>query len=152
MSDSLPSYAGSTPDLAADLRSPGSTWPAPPPPKPTKACPMPGNHRFRLHDDQGLSPTRIHPAERSPEEAIEVMQPGVGLLPLKNGELLSKSNGLQSEFVTRNEEGAKVGDHREGKRKHRLILLEPHPLPKSNPLILLTNSILMTYTASQSIG
>ena len=113
---------------------------------------MPGNHRLRLHDDQGLSPTRIHPAERSPEEAIEVMQPGVGLLPLKNGELLSKSNGLQSEFVTRNEEGAKVGDHREGKRKHRLILLEPHPLPKSNPLILLTNSILMTYTASQSIG
>jgi len=102
MSDSLPSYAGSTPDLAADLRSPGSTWPGPPPPKQTKACPMPGNHRLRLHDDQGLSPTRIHPAARSPEEAIEAMQPGVGLLPLENGELLPKSSGFQSELVTRN--------------------------------------------------
>jgi hypothetical protein len=50
------------------------------------------------------------------------MQSEVGPLPLKNGELLPKSSGFQSELVTRNEEGANVGDHREGKRNHRLIL------------------------------
>jgi len=91
---------------------------------------MPGNHRFRLHDDQSLSPTRIHAAERSSEEAIEAMQSEAGLLPLENGELLSKSSGFQSELVTQNEEGANVSDHREGKRNHRLILLEQHLLPE----------------------
>ena len=83
---------------------------------------MPRNHGFRFHNDQGLSPTRVPSAECSPEQAIEAMQSEVGPLPLKNGELLPKSSGFQSELVTRNEEGAKVGDHREGKRNHRLIL------------------------------
>jgi hypothetical protein len=64
----------------------------------------------------------VHSAECSPEEAIEAMQSEVGPLPLKNGELQPKSSGFQSELVTRNEEGANVGDHREGKRNHRLIL------------------------------
>ena len=53
-----------------------------------------GNHGFRLHDDQGFSPARIHPALRSPEEAIEAMQSEVGLIPLKNDELLAKSSGF----------------------------------------------------------
>lgn len=101
-----------------------------------------------MHDDQGFSPTRIHSAERSPEEAIEAMQSGVGLPPLENGNLLPKSSGFQSEPMTRNEEGAKVGDHREGKRKHRLTLLECtfcQNAPKLNPLILRGNGILMAY-------
>jgi len=58
------------------------------------------------------------------------MQSEAGLLPLENGELLSKSSGFQSELVTQNEEGANVSDHREGKRNHRLILLEQHLLPE----------------------
>jgi len=64
--------------------------------------------------------------------------------------LLPKSSGFQSELVTRNKEGANVGDHREGERNHRLILLERHSRqnePMLNPLILLENGILMTYRA-----
>ena len=71
-------------DLAADLRTSGPKLPGPPPPKQTKACPMPGNHGFRLHDDQGFSPARIHPAQRGPEEAIEAMQSEVGLAVLND--------------------------------------------------------------------
>src|SRR5271167_285534 len=61
---------------------------------------------------------------------IEAMQSEAGLLSLEDGELLPKSSGFQSELVTRNEEGANVSDHREGKRNHGLILLERHLLPE----------------------
>ena len=61
----------------------------------------------------------------------------------------TQSSRFQSELVTRNEEGANVGEHRKGKRKHRLILLECtfcQNAPKLNPLILRGNGILMTYS------
>ena len=57
-------------------------------------------------------------AERNPEQPIEVMQFGTGLLPLEDGELLTKSNGFQREFMARQEERAQVGDHCQSKRDH----------------------------------
>ena len=80
---------------------------------------MPGHHRLRLDYDQGLGPARPQTAERNPEQPIEVMQLGTGLLPLEDGELLTKSNGFQSEGVARQEERAQVGDHCESKREHQ---------------------------------
>jgi len=38
--------------------------------------------------------------EHDPEEPIEAIQFGPGLLPLEDGELLAKSDGFQREFVT----------------------------------------------------
>jgi len=58
------------------------------------------------NDDQGLGPTGPQSTERNPEQPIEAVQLGTGLLPLEHGELLTKSSGLQSEFVARHEEGS----------------------------------------------
>ena len=88
-------------------------------PKQPEPGPMPANHRLRLDHDQGLGPARPQMAERNPEWLIEVMQLGTRLLPLEDGELLTKSNGFQSEFMARKEERAQVGDHCESKRDHQ---------------------------------
>lgn len=61
---------------------------------------MPGNHGLRLDNDQGFGPALPQPAEDNPEQPIEAMQFGPGLLPLEDGELLAKSDGFQGEFVT----------------------------------------------------
>ena len=55
---------------------------------------MPGNHSLRRDDDQGFGPALPQPAEHDPEQPIEAMQFGSGLLPLEDGELLAKSNGF----------------------------------------------------------
>ena len=79
---------------------------------------MPGHNGFRFHNDQGLGPTRPQLAERNPKQPIEAVQFGTGLFPLPNRELLAKSSGLQSEFVTRHEQGPDVSDHRASERNH----------------------------------
>jgi hypothetical protein len=58
-------------------------------------------------------------ADRNPEQAIDAMQFGTGLLPLEDGELLAKSSGLQSESMARHEEGSEVGDYCESERNHQ---------------------------------
>jgi len=70
------------------------------PPKPPESGTMPGNHGLRLDDDQGFGPALPQPAEGNPEQPIEAIQFGPGLLPLEDGELLAKSDGFQGEFVT----------------------------------------------------
>ena len=61
---------------------------------------MPGNHGFRLDEDQGFGPALPEPAKDNPEQPIGAIQSGAGLLPLEDGELLAKSDGFQGEFVT----------------------------------------------------
>ena len=80
----------------------------PPPPKPPESGTMPGNHGLRLDDDQGFGPALPQPAEGNPEQPIEAIQFGPGLLPLEDGELLAKSDGFQGEFVMWQKKGAQV--------------------------------------------
>ena len=88
---------------------------------------MPRNHRLWLDDDQGLGPAIPQPTEHNPEQPIEAIQFGTGLLPLENGELLTKRDGFQREFVAREDENAQVSNHRTGKGNHHPILVERRP-------------------------
>ena len=80
---------------------------------------MPRHHSLRLHDDQGLAPSRPYSPEHNPEQPVETMQSGPGLLPLENSELLAESDGFQGEFVPRQEESPNVRDHRESESNHQ---------------------------------
>ena len=53
-------------------------------------------------------PALPQPAEGNPEQPIEAIQFGPGLLPLEDGELLAKSDGFQGEFVMWQKKGAQV--------------------------------------------
>ena len=88
---------------------------------------MPGNHGLRLTDDQGFGPALPQPAEYNPEQPIKAVNFGPGLLPLEGGELLAKSDGFQSEFVTWQENEPQVSNHRTGKGNHGSILVEGRP-------------------------
>jgi hypothetical protein len=87
---------------------------------------MPGNHGLRLDDDEGFGPALPQPAEDHPEQPIEAIQFGPGLLPLEDGELLAKSDGFQGEFVTWQQKRPQVSHHRIGKGNHGSILIEGH--------------------------
>src|SRR2546430_17287638 len=67
-------------------------------------------------------PSPPQPAEGNPEQPIEAIQFGPGLLPLEDGELLAKSDGFQGEFVTRQKKRPQVNHHRTGKGNHGSIL------------------------------
>ena len=53
------------------------------------------------------------------EQSIDAVQFGTGLLPLKDGELLAKSSGFQSESVARHKESSEVGDYGENEHCHQ---------------------------------
>ena len=88
---------------------------------------MPGNHGLRLDDDQGFGPALPQPAEDNPEQPIEAIQFGPGLLPLEDGELLAKSDGFQGEFVRWQKKRPQVSHHRTGKGNHGSIIVEGRP-------------------------
>jgi hypothetical protein len=79
---------------------------------------MPGNHGLRLDHDQGRGPAKPQSAQCNPKQPIQAIQLRARLLAPKHGKLLAKGNGFQSEIVTRQKEGAEVGDHRTGKGEH----------------------------------
>lgn len=111
---------------------------------------MPGNHSLRLDDDQGFGPALPQPAEDNPEQPIEAIQFGPGLLPLEDGELLAKSDGFRGEFVTSQKKRPQVSRHRSGKGNHGSILAGAAPqvtdrMVRSNRLILIPDGILMTH-------
>jgi hypothetical protein len=68
------------------------------------------------------------PAEGNPEQLIEAIQFGPGLVPLEDGELLAKSDGFQGEFVTWQKKRPQVSHHRTGKGNHGSILVEGRPV------------------------
>src|SRR6266576_3190037 len=115
--------------LRIHLWSTRSTSLRPPPPKPPESGTMPGNHGLRLDDDQGFGPALPQPAEGNPEQPIEAIQFGPGLLPLEDGELLAKSDGFQGEFVMWQKKRPQVSHHRTGKGNHDSILVEGHLSP-----------------------
>jgi len=109
-------------DLGTDYRSSRSPTPGPNPPKEPEPSAMPGHHGLRLHDDQRFDPARPDAAEHNPEQPVETLQTGTGLLPLENAELLAQGNGFQGEFVAWQAEGANVRHHSERKRNHHFDL------------------------------
>jgi hypothetical protein len=87
--------------------------------------------------------------KRNPEQRIEALQTGTGLLPFEDGELLAKSGHFQRRFVALLEEGAKLSEHCIGKARHiDLILTDIQPACEdhltANFLFLLVDGILIT--------
>jgi hypothetical protein len=88
------------------------------------------------------------PAQHNPEQPIEAIQSGTGLLALEDSELLAKSDGFQGEFMAWQEKGTQVCNYRTGKGNHRRILVERHAQAKwcrLNRSIFLRDGILMTH-------
>src|SRR4051794_35656454 len=53
---------------------------------------MPGHHGFGLDQYERISPTRVQPSKRRPEQSIQAIESGAGLLPFEDGELLAQSS------------------------------------------------------------
>ena len=90
--------------LGGDFRSAGTTprKEAPVPPEPGA---MPADDGLRLHDHQRTRPFRPPTPEAQPEEAITKAQPGSRILTLEDADLLPEGDELQSEVMSRAEEG-----------------------------------------------
>ena len=58
---------------------------------------MPADRGLGLHDDQGVLPLWPQAAERDPECAVTLGQPGAFGLALHNGQLLSQGEVLERE-------------------------------------------------------
>jgi len=77
---------------------------------------MPGNHGLRLDDDQGFGPALPQPAEDNPEQPIEAIQFGPGLLPLEDGRVAGEERRLPGRVCDVAEKGSagKPPPHRQG--------------------------------------
>ena len=94
---------------------------------------MPGHHRFRFDEYEGISPTRIQSPQHRPEEPVQAIESGSGLLSFENRELLPQSSGFQCESVARYEEGTNVRDDRKNKRTHRSDISRTASTAGTNP-------------------
>jgi hypothetical protein len=104
-------------DFVGHLRP--STLSRPPAPKQTEASAMPGHHRFRFDDYEGVSPTRIQSPQHRPEQPVQSLESGATPLSFEHRELLTHSSGFQGESVARYEERTDIGEYRYNKRAHR---------------------------------
>ena len=68
-----------------------------PGPEKPEALAMPGDHRLRSDDDQGLASVP-GPGEAQPEQPICPSQSGSGTAPLEDHQLLAKGQVLQGNF------------------------------------------------------
>src|SRR5438045_1157936 len=83
-----------------------------------KSRTMPAYDRLRLHHDQHLCPSRPEPSHGNPEQPIPSTQSRARVLALEHAYLLTQSNKLQPEVMSRAEEGGKPPEETEGKPKH----------------------------------
>jgi hypothetical protein len=97
---SLPALGGDASDerdvLAPDggppQRGPESSAPEEP-----ESMTVPGDHRFRLDDDESVAPLGPDPTEQDPEDPIFTTKPGPVPSALVNHELLAESGVLRGE-------------------------------------------------------
>jgi len=88
------------PDLRVDPGTTASVSALPGPVEP-KALTMPADHGLGLHEDEGALPVWPQAAERDPERAVRVGQPGALGLALQEGQLLSQGEVFESELALR---------------------------------------------------
>jgi hypothetical protein len=79
---------------------PSRTGPAPRKPRPVqlKTGPVPTNHSLWLDEDQSSLPSRPHSPQKNPEQSVRRPKPQLGMLPLKDCELLTKCQVFQEEI------------------------------------------------------
>jgi hypothetical protein len=80
---------------------------------------MPAHYSLRLDKDQRFGPARPYSAEDDPEQPITATQFRTRMLSLEDGELLTKGDCFQGEFVARQDESAEIGDQTEKEDSHR---------------------------------
>ena len=109
------------PNQVSPFRRHGRPPPLPvanfPPPEETKTFSMPGDHCFRLHDQQGGLPVIPHAAEPDPEEAINGCQlQAFGRRTPRHGELLPQGEVFQPEL------GRGLAQRTERAQRHEQVL------------------------------
>ena len=57
---------------------------------------MPGHNGFRFDDYESISPARIYPPQRHPEEPVHATEPWTRLLSFEDGELLPQSSDFNA--------------------------------------------------------
>ena len=86
---------------------------------------MPGHNGFRFDDYESISPARICPPQRRPEEPVHATEPWTRLLSFEDDELLPQSGGFQCESVAGYEQCTNVRDDRNDERTHLMLVEEP---------------------------
>ena len=110
------------------LRSlPSSNWPPDPGnhfPIQSEASPMPSDHSFWSHKDQGLFPSRPESPHQNPEELVESSESWPGTPSLQNRELLAKSQILKKQCAPSAEHSQNRGQQESEQVRHAMLL--PH--------------------------
>jgi hypothetical protein len=88
---------------------------------------MPRDHGTWLDQNEGVGPVLPYPPKYDPEQAIESIQHGTGLLALVNSKLLSKSDGLRGQSGAGDHKRPPVGQHRRQERNHQSDATQPLP-------------------------
>ena len=73
---------------------------------------MPANDGLGLHDDEDVAPPRPRAAQGSPEDSVQPIEVGPGLLPFEDGDLLSESQNFQRKVTPTAEEYAHDSEDR----------------------------------------
>jgi hypothetical protein len=84
---------------------------------------MPSDDRIGFHENECFGPVAPDPTNHHPEQAIESIQLGAWPLAFVHGKLLSKSDRLHCQTVSRDQERPYVPQHREQSSHHQLMLI-----------------------------
>ena len=93
-------------------------------PVPAETSAMPAHDGLRLHDHQHVRSFRPATPEALPEEAIAKHQPRSGVLALEDSDLLPEGDELQSQVMSRAQEGTEPREKTQKKPNHRPSLHE----------------------------
>src|ERR1035438_9845197 len=91
------------PNQFSDLRGHPRSTAAPgrfPTPIPAESGPVPSDQGIGLDDNQYFFPTRPEPPQHDPEQPVVGSQDWTRVLPFEDGDLLPKSQDLQSEVAS----------------------------------------------------
>src|SRR5215469_480321 len=96
-----------------------------PSPISTEASAVPLDHGVWFDDDQHVFPLRTESAEQNPEDPVMHSQPGFWMFSFEDGDLLSKSQDLQSEILAGPEKDSAGGKQSEDERDHETTVVTP---------------------------
>ena len=133
--------------LGGDFRSAGTT-PRKEAPVPAETGAMPADDGLRPHDHQNARPFGPPTPEAEPEETITKTHPGSRILALEDADLLPEGDELQSEVMSRAEEGTEPRKRRQKKPDHGSSLHDTveRKTGSCKWLILRSNQILRTHS------
>ena len=133
------------PHFLADPR-PAAARTRPPAPVEPKAGSMPADDGFWLDDQEDVGPAGPDAAERSPKQSVARIQGRPGSLALQYGDLLPKSEDLQSDVTMGTKEDEECIQHGDYDLDHEFTVV-PHPGASwmAKPLIPRSDEVLSTH-------